>query len=178
MQNALNWLYENLYNYMIPVCGLCVLRIVMCLIELAHMKKLREKKFVYRRVVNHYSEIGAFIGLLIGCVLVCVIPSLALLFAAVAIALGVVGYRIGRQKGTEADAFWKDVMEEAAAGEEGHKVNALSVESNFGGLIDTLDVFDKPAEQGEETPAQAEEGAAQTECAGDDTPAAEAADGE
>lgn len=178
MQNALNWLYENLYNYMIPICALCVLRIVMCLIELAHMKKLREKKFVYRRVGNHYSEIGAFIGLFIGCVLVCVIPSLALLFAAVAIALGVVGYRLGKQKGAEADAFWKEVMEEAAAGEEGHKVNALSVESNFGGLIDTLDVFDKPTEQGEDAPTRIEEGAPQTESAGDDTPAADTADGE
>lgn len=146
MQNALNWLYENLYNYMIPLCALCVLRIVMCLIELAHMKKLREKKFVYRRVGNHYSEIGTFIGLLIGCILVCVIPSLALLFAAVAIALGVVGYQMGKRKGTEADAFWRDVMEEAASGEEGHKVNALSVESNFGGFLDTLDVYDKENE--------------------------------
>lgn len=178
MQNALNWLYENLYNYMIPICALCVLRIVMCMIELAHMKKLREKKFVYRRVGSHYSEIGAFIGLLIGCILVCVIPSLALLFAAVAIALGVVGYRLGKQKGAEADAFWKDVMDEAASGEEGHKVNALSVESNFGGLIDTLDVFDEPAAQGENAPAQTEDGVPQTENAGDDTPAADTADGE
>lgn len=154
MQNALNWLYENLYNYMIPVCALCVLRIVMCLIELAHMKKLREKKFVYRRVSAHYREIGTFIGLLIGCLLICVIPSLALLFAAVAIVLGVIGYRLGGKKGEEMDIFWRDVMEEVAASEDGHKINALSVESNFGGLIDTLDVFDKEETPESDTPAE------------------------
>lgn len=154
MQNALNWLYENLYNYMIPLCALCVLRIIMCLLELTHMRKLREKKFVYRRVGSHYSEIGTFIGLLIGCGLVCLIPSLALLFAAVAIVLGVVGYLLGKKKGAEMDAFWKDVMDEAAASEDAHKINALSVESNLGGLIDTLDVFDKPEDTGNDTPAE------------------------
>ena len=48
IQTALNWLYDNLYNYMIPVCGLCVLRVVVSLLELGHMKRLRDKKFVFR----------------------------------------------------------------------------------------------------------------------------------
>ena len=43
IQTALNWLYDNLYNYMIPVCGLCVLRVVVSLLELGHMKRLRDK---------------------------------------------------------------------------------------------------------------------------------------
>lgn len=162
MQTALQWLYDNLYNYMIPVCALCVLRIVMCLIELSHMRRLREKKFVYRRVSGHYREIGTFIGLFIGCVLICVIPKLALLFAAVAIALCVVGYQLGKQKGDEADRIWQDVVKELSDSEEGHKINALSVESNFSGLIDTLDVFDndKASQQPEaptEVPADTEE---------------------
>ena len=28
LQKAITWLMENLYNYMIPVCLLCVLRVV------------------------------------------------------------------------------------------------------------------------------------------------------
>ena len=37
IQTALNWLYDNLYNYMIPVCGLCVLRVIVAFLELGHM---------------------------------------------------------------------------------------------------------------------------------------------
>lgn len=168
MQTALQWLYDNLYSYMIPVCALCILRIVMCLIELRHMKRLRDKKFVFRRVSAHYREIGAFIGLFIGCVLICLIPSLALLFAAVAIVLGVIGHHIGKSKGDEADRIWKAVVDELAQSEDSHKLNALSVESNFGGLLDTLDVYDdedsapsQPEQNGQadapgEEPAEAE----------------------
>ena len=66
IQTALNWLYDNLYNYMIPVCGLCVLRVVVSLLELGHMKRLRDKKFVFRKVGVQYRDIGAFTGLFIG----------------------------------------------------------------------------------------------------------------
>ena len=97
MHTALQWLYDNLYNYMIPICGLCVLRVVVSF----------------------------------------------LLFAVVAAGLAVVGYRIGKRKGEEADRIWQEVVNELAASEEGEKVNALSIESNIHGLIDTLDVFDQ-----------------------------------
>ena len=60
MHTALQWLYDNLYNYMIPICGLCVLRVVVSLLELAHMKRLRDKKFVFRRVSGKYREIGDY----------------------------------------------------------------------------------------------------------------------
>ena len=53
------------------------------------------------------------------------------------------GYRIGKRKGDEADRIWQEVVNELAASEEGEKVNALSIESNIHGLIDTLDVFDQ-----------------------------------
>ena len=43
IQTALQWLYDNLYSYMIPVCALCVLRIAVCLMELGHVRRLREK---------------------------------------------------------------------------------------------------------------------------------------
>ena len=129
IQTALNWLYDNLYNYMIPVCGLCVLRVVVSLLELGHMKRLRDKKFVFRK--------------------------LGLLFAVVAAGLTVLGYQIGKRKGDEADRIWQAVVNELAESEDAHKVNALSVESNIHGLIDTLDMYDKegspaPAEPAEE----------------------------
>ena len=153
IQTALNWLYDNLYNYMIPVCGLCVLRVVVSFLELAHMKRLRDKQFVFRRVSTQYRDIGAFTGLFIGSVLICLFPKLGLLFAVVVAGLTVLGYQIGKRKGDEADRIWQEVVNELSQGEDGHKVNAISVESNIHGLIDTLDVFDK--EKTPEAPAEA-----------------------
>ena len=155
IQTALNWLYDNLYNYMIPVCGLCVLRVIVSFLELGHMKRLRDKKFVFRRVGVQYRDIGAFTGLFIGSVLICLLPRLALLFAAVAVGLTVLGYQIGKRKGDEADRIWQEVVNELSESEDAHKVNAVSVESNIHGLIDTLDMYDK-----EETPEEAAEEAA------------------
>ena len=146
IQTALNWLYDNLYNYMIPVCGLCVLRVVVSLLELGHMKRLRDKKFVFRKVGVQYRDIGAFTGLFIGSVLICLLPKLGLLFAVVAAGLTVLGYQIGKRKGDEADRIWQAVVNELAESEDAHKVNAL-----IHGLIDTLDMYDK-----EESPAPAE----------------------
>ena len=158
IQTALNWLYDNLYNYMIPICGLCVLRVVVAFLELAHMKRLRDKKFVFRKVSVQYRDIGAFAGLFIGSVLICLFPKLGLLFAVVAAGLTVLGYQIGKRKGDEADRIWQEVVNELSESEDGHKVNAISVESNIHGLIDTLDVFDK-----EETPEEPAEAAAAPE---------------
>ena len=153
IQTALNWLYDNLSHYMIPVCGLCVLRVVVSFLELAHMKRLRDKKFVFRKVGVQYRDIGAFTGLFIGSVLICLFPKLGLLFAVVAAGLTVLGYQIGKRKGDEADRIWQEVVNELSQGEDAHKVNAIEVESNIHGLIDTLDVFDK-----DEAPAPTEDG--------------------
>ena len=160
IQTALNWLYDNLYNYMIPICGLCVLRVVVAFLELAHMKRLRDKKFVFRKVSVQYRDIGAFTGLFLGSVLICLLPKLGLLFALVAAGLTVLGYQIGKRKGDAADRIWQDVVNELSQGEDGHKINALEIESNIHGLIDTLDVFDKeekpapPAETPVEAPRE------------------------
>ena len=155
IQTALNWLYDNLYNYMIPVCGLCVLRVIVAFLELGHMKRLRDKKFVFRKVSVQYRDIGAFTGLFIGSVLICLFPKLGLLFAVVAAGLTVLGYQIGKRKGDEADRIWQEVVNELAQSEDAHKVNAISVERNIHGLIDTLDVFDKEETPAPEEPAEA-----------------------
>ena len=155
IQTALNWLYDNLYNYMIPVCGLCMLRVIVAFLELRHMKRLRDKKFVFRKVSVQYRDIGAFTGLFIGSMLICLFPKLGLLFAVVAAGLTVLGYQIGKRKGDEADRIWQEVVNELAQSEDAHKVNAISVESNIHGLIDTLDVFDKEETPAPEEPAEA-----------------------
>ena len=90
IQTALQWLYDNLYSYMIPVCALCVLRIAACLMELGHVRRLREKKCVFRYVGGQYREIGAFTGILSGAVLICLLPRLVLVCAAAAAVLGVI----------------------------------------------------------------------------------------
>ena len=147
IRTALAWLMENLYNYMIPICLLCVLRVIMCLIEISHMKRLREKKFVFRAQYKHYAEIGVFAGLFIGSILVCVLP-LKLLWAAVAVVLGIIGFKIGKKKGLEKDEFWKEVIAEMAASEDAEKLeNAPQIDRSVAGLLDDLDLY------GEDAPA-------------------------
>lgn len=162
LQKAITWLMDNLYNYMIPVCLLCVLRVVICLIELRHMKRLRDKKFMFRSVSNHYKEIGAFIGLFIGSVLVCVLP-LKLLWGVVAVVLAVIGFKVGAKKGAEADEFWRQVIEEIKASEDAEVLENVPVLSNdVGALLDTLDVYgdeEETAEPAEEESAVSEEAA-------------------
>ncbi len=162
IREAIVWLQENFYNYMIPITALCVLRVVMCLIEIRHMNRLRDKKFVFRSVSNHYKEIGTFIGLFIGSVLVCVLP-LKLLWGAVAVVLGVIGFKVGAKKGAEADEFWRQVIEEIKASEDAEMLENVPVLSNdVGALLDTLDVYgdeEETAEPAEEEPAVSEEAA-------------------
>ena len=151
IHTALVWLMENLYRYMIPVCALCVLRVVMCLIEIRHMNRLRDKKFVFRAQVNHYAEIGVFAGLFIGSVLVCILP-LKLLWAVVAVVLGIVGCKLGKKKGREVDEFWREVIREMAASEDAEKLkNAPEVNGGMASLLDNLDLY------GEQALASAEE---------------------
>ena len=141
IRTALAWLLDNLYNYMVPICLLCVLRVVMCLFELNHMKRLREKKFVFRAQYKQYTEIGTFIGLFIGSVLVCAAP-LKLLWAVVAVVLAIVGFKVGKKKGLEKDEFWKEVIEEMAASEDAEKLeNTPRIDRSVAGLLDDLDLY-------------------------------------
>ena len=142
LQKALLWLTENYYNYMIPLCMLCVLRVAVCLLELKHMKRLRDKKFVFRSVGNHYKEIGLFIGLFIGFVAACALP-LKLVWIVAAIVLAAIGFKVGAKKGAEADDFWRQVIEEIKASEEAELLaQAPDVGRDVGALLDNLDIYD------------------------------------
>ena len=107
--NAYTAVTENLHRFMVPVCMLCVLRIVMCYIELARIKQLREKKNRFLSCKNQCTEIPGEIGMLIGSVPACLMPKLWPVFLPVAIALCVVGCRMGRKKAAEVDAYWREV---------------------------------------------------------------------
>ena len=163
-EKAAAWLLENLYNYMIPICLLCLWRFFICALELRHIKRMREKKFIFRSVRNQYKEIGTFIGLLIGSVLVCVLP-LKILWAVVAVVLAVLGFKIGAKKGAEKDEFWRQVIEELSQSEEGELLeDAPKLNNDIGALLDTLDVYDEEtAEAAKEEPAVSEETAEEKE---------------
>lgn len=149
IREAILWLQENFYNYMIPLCLLCVLRVAMCLIEIKHMKRLRDKKFVFRKQGGHYREIGLFAGLFVGFVLSCVLPLRAV-WVALGVVLGIVGFKIGAKKGDAADDFWREVIAEMAAeAETAEKLeSAPEIDTSLGGFLTQLDVYDEaPAEE-------------------------------
>ena len=109
LQTVYTAIYNNIYNFMIPVCMLCVLRIAMCFIELGRIKQLREKKNRFLSCKNQYTEIPGEAGMLIGSVLTCLMPKLWPLWIPVAIALCVIGCKLGRKKAAEVDAYWREV---------------------------------------------------------------------
>ena len=161
------WLQENFYNYMIPVTALCVLRVVMCLIEIRHMNRLRDKKFVFRKQGSHYREIGLFVGLFVGFVLACVLP-LKPVWIALGVVLAVIGFKIGAKKGDEVDAFWREVIAEMSAeAEKAEKLeNAPEIDTSLAGFLDVLDVYNDEEEktaQAAEEPVVSEETAEEKE---------------
>ena len=164
IREAIVWLQENFYNYMIPITALCVLRVVMCLIEIRHMNRLRDKKFVFRKQGSHYREIGLFVGLFVGLVLACVLP-LKPVWIALGVVLAVIGFKIGAKKGDEVDAFWREVIAEMSAeAEKAEQLeNAPEIDTSLAGFLDALDVYndeeEAAAEPAVEEPAVSEEAA-------------------
>ena len=167
IREAIVWLQENFYNYMIPITALCVLRVVMCLIEIRHMNRLRDKKFVFRKQGSHYREIGLFVGLFVGLVLACVLP-LKLVWIALGAVLAVIGFKIGAKKGDEVDAFWREVIAEMSAeAEKAEKLEkAPEIDTSLAGFLDALDVYNDEEEktaQAAEEPVVSEETAEEKE---------------
>ena len=112
MDKIIHFLTENLYRYMIPVCLFCVYRIIVCFLELGRIKTLREKRGAFHSVRSQYAQIGTFSLALIGGILTCLVPKLWFLFFLVMIALGFVGYKIGRSKGIEMDNIYREIGRE------------------------------------------------------------------
>lgn len=112
MQNLFNAMYTHLYSYMIPICLLCVYRIVVCFFELAKIKSMRDKQGRFRSSKNQYTEIYCFAFALVGGILTCLLRKLWFVFIPLTIILGVIGGKLGVKKGREIDELWRDVAEE------------------------------------------------------------------
>ena len=109
MDKAFHFLADNLYRYMIPICLLCVYRIIVCFLELGRIKTLREKKGIFRSMRSQYTEIGTFTLALVGGVFTCLVPKVWYFLIPLMFVLGYIGFRIGRSKGTEMDNIYREV---------------------------------------------------------------------
>lgn len=154
MDKIIHFLTENLYSYMVPICIFCVYRIAVCFMELGRIKTLREKKGVFRSVRSQYTEIGTFTLALVGGILTCLIPKLWFVFILLMFALGFIGFRIGRNKGTETDNIYREVALEMKKMEtdelDGHEEHPVL--SGAAGLIQdfSIDFEDTTAKDAED----------------------------
>jgi len=106
MDKLITFLTENLYDYMVPLCLLCLFRILVCYLQTKRTIKLRSQ-LKFHSVRAFYAEIGCWLGVLVGSVLCCVLPSLWFVFILLAILLGVIGFKTGKKKGIAEDDFWR-----------------------------------------------------------------------
>lgn len=147
----------HLYDFMIPVCALYVLRLAVCFAELGHMRRLREKKSAYHGVTKHYAEIGCMAFMLALGVLTCLLPRVWPAPFVLMLAAGVIGWRIGKRRGEKMDEHWRAEAERLRQ----NGVSAAAVDTGYNGLLDTLDVYDKtvsaPPQAGAAAAAKQEE---------------------
>lgn len=112
MSKVIHFLSTNLYRYMIPICLFYVYRIVVCFMELGRIKTLRDKKGIFRSVRSQYTEIGTFTLALVGGILTCLMPKAWFVCMVLMFVLGYIGFKIGRNKGTEMDNIYREVAKE------------------------------------------------------------------
>lgn len=103
MQTVIHFVTEHLDSIFIPLCALCVVRIIMCLLELRRSERLRRNKRIVHARHGQYTEIGIFSGALLGGILALLLGRLWLIGVAVMIALGWIGGHLGRKKGLAVD---------------------------------------------------------------------------
>lgn len=149
---------EKFLYYVTPFVIFFFYRIIMCFIELKRNERERVRKNVFHSVKHLYAEIGLFSGAAVGGLLVLLMPRLWYVFLVITVALSVIGYKLGRQRGIAFD----DMLRELAL--EYKRLHAESLET-------------------EEHPALAENagvdaGAAADEAGADEAGADEAAAGE
>ena len=106
MEKLISFLTENLYNYMVPVCLLCLFRILVCILQTRRTHRLRQR-LKFHSVRAFYAEIGCWIGIFIGGVLTCCLPGIWFVGMVLAVVLGVVGFKAGKKKGIAEDDYWR-----------------------------------------------------------------------
>ncbi len=107
METIIRWLTEHLYDYMVPLCLLCLFRLLMCTLQTRRTAALR-RKLKFLSVRSFFTEIGCWLGILAGGAFTCLLPRLWFLGLPLTAVLGTVGYRQGRKKGIAADAYWRE----------------------------------------------------------------------
>ena len=137
MTAVFNWIYENLRNFMIPVCMLCVLRVVICTLEMSRIRHLREKKDRFLSAANQIKEIGAEIGVFIGDVIANLVPRLWFITLPLTVVLGVIGYRKASLRAQASDDYWREVGKERQRikGDALETTDAPALEAGIGGIM-------------------------------------------
>lgn len=136
MDKMIAYITGYLYDYMIPICMLCLFRILVCVLQTRRTYKLR-RMLKFHSVRAFYAEIGCWIGILIGSVLCCMFPKLWFVFMVLAAVLGVIGFKTGKSKGIAEDEYWREkgkvLIEEAKA--RGEYVEGEEVKTHGAGAI-------------------------------------------
>ena len=109
MQAILDFVNNHFYDIFLPLIILGFLRVAMCLAQLKRTATIRRKKGVYHSVRGNYTELGAWIGILLGLWLCILLPRLWYLGLVLAVALGVLGGKLGTRKGAELDSIYREV---------------------------------------------------------------------
>ena len=136
MQAVIDFINKHLYDCFIPLTALGVLRIGMCLAQLKRTGQIREKKGVYHAVGHNYTEIGAWLGILVGFVLV-LATRLWYVGLPLSVALGLLGGKLGKKKGAELDAIYRDVaweLKHEAAAQAARETASHTLESGAAAL--------------------------------------------
>ena len=132
MQSVIHFITAHLDNIFVPLCGLYLFRLIVLTAELRKTAGIRRKKGVFHSVRAHYTEFGAELGLLLGGVLVLLLPQLWFLFFLVMIALGILGGKLGRSRGTEMDEIYREAardLKQQAEAEAAREAAAHTLES-------------------------------------------------
>ena len=136
MQAVIDFINKHLYDCFIPLTALGVLRIGMCLAQLKKTRQIREKKGVYHAVGHNYTEIGAWLGILVGFVLV-LATRLWYVGLPLSVVLGLLGGKLGKKKGAELDAIYRDVaweLKHEAAAQAARETASHTLESGAAAL--------------------------------------------
>ena len=136
MQTVIDFINKHLYDVFIPLTALAVLRIIVCLAQLKHIAALRKKKGTYHVVGHNYTEIGAWLGILVGFVLV-LATRLWYVGLPLSVVLGILIGKLGKKKGAELDAIYRDVaweLKHEAAAQAAREAASHTLESGAAAL--------------------------------------------
>ena len=142
MQKVIELIQTHTYDFFIPLTALALLRLGLCLAQLKKTASIRKKKGVYHAVRGHYTEIGVWLGVLPACVLGLAITRLWYVGLPLSVVLGLIGGKLGRKKGAELDAIYRDVaweLKHEADAEAAREAASRTLESGAAKIEETTE---------------------------------------